>query len=121
MIVNFTTYSDSGFTQDFVYQTAAFVAISLVNIELRMHVRAHAADATVFIALSNLDGADSGIIVTNAALGRFTVQIPYETLTRLPVGSYEHSLIGTDLLDVRFDLWRGTLDHFAGPTRWGST
>jgi hypothetical protein len=121
MIVDITTYSDAGFTRSFIYETSTFVPIDLTNKKMHMHVRAKAADATVFMALSNDEGDASNIVVTDALNGRFTIKIPYETMTRLPTGVYEQSLIVTDYNGKRDDIWRGTLTHIAGPTRWGST
>jgi len=121
MLVNITTYNDAGFSRSFTYKDSSLVPIDLTNITLRMHVRARAADATVFIALSNEDGDESNIVVTDATAGKFSVTVPYETLLRLPVGTYEHSLIATGQYGARDEVWRGTLTHLAGPTRWGSS
>jgi len=135
MIVNINTYSDVSFTRTFVYRDASLVPIDLTLSVLRMHVRAKAEDATVFIALSNVDPlpAVSAMVLTDPVGGKFTITIPYKVLLRLPVGVYVHSLVRTErsALEVlaglpaasegtqmREEIWRGTLTHAAGPTRW---
>lgn len=116
MIVNLETYSDADFVQSFVYKTALLVPINLGTDSLRFMVRTRAADATAHIECSTLNGL---ITVTNAALGEFTLKIPVDQLLNLAPGSYVHSLIKTaPITFLRKDIWRGTLTHAAGPTRW---
>lgn len=127
MIVNINTFSDVSFTRTFIYRNAAGVIIDLTNSILRMHVRARAEEATVFLSLSSDDGVDSAILLTDAVGGKFTITIPYGVLLRLPTGIYVHSLVRTIRsgfgpptaeLVGREEIWRGTLTHAAGPTRW---
>jgi len=123
MIVNITTYSDADFIQSFLYKTVALAAIDLFDFPLRMMVRINPADATTWIECSTWNGR---ILITDHAAGAFTVTIPIEILSTLPVGVYNHSLIQTQVSNVyspnnllsRKDIWRGTLTHAAGPTRW---
>lgn len=125
MIVNINTFSDAGFVRDFTYLNASLAAIDLTGNEFRMHVRARADEATVFLALSSADGDVSSITFTDAINGKFRIAIPYKSLLRLPVGTYVHSLIrkvpaviGISSGVDRDEIWRGTLTHSAGPTRW---
>jgi len=121
MIVNIWTYTDAGFARTFTYKDKYLDPVDLTDVVLHMHIRAKAADATVFVALSSADGDASAIVIEDAANGKFSIAIPYATLTRLPVGEYAHSLISTDIEGNRHRVWRGTLTHAAGPTRWGSS
>jgi len=120
MIVNIDTYSDIAFDRTFLYQDSAYNAFDLTGDILRMHVRARAEDATVFISLSSDEGDASNITILNPANGVFRIVIPNSMLLRLPVGIYVHSLIRTDEFNsnIRQEIWRGTLTHYSGPTRW---
>lgn len=115
MIVNITTYTDADFAQSFVHQSALGAAIDLTDNFLHMMVRSRAEDASVFLTL---DTNNRAIIITNAALGAFSLYIPQSILLHLPVGEYVHSLIKADVSSHRIEMWRGTLIHAAGPTRW---
>lgn len=119
MIVNLNTYSDADFVQSFFYKTVAMAAIDLFNYPLRMMVRVKPADATTWIECSTWNGR---IVITDHVAGAFTLTIPIDILSTLPAGVYNHSLIQTNTLSVGFttrkDIWRGTLTHAAGPTRW---
>jgi|SRR5882724_3540108 len=126
MIVNINTYSDADFVQSFLYKTVALAAIDLFDYPLRMMIRINPADVTTWIECSTW--ADNGrIVITDHAAGAFTLTIPIAVLSTLPVGVYNHSLIQTQTSTVagvssgsglRKDIWRGTLTHAAGPTRW---
>ena len=116
MIVNLETFSDADLVQSFIYQTPLGAPIDLGTDTLRMMVRSRADDATVYIESATWNGE---IIVTNAALGAFTLVIPIARLVLLTPGIYVHSLIKTASVGLlRKELWRGTLTHAAGPTRW---
>lgn len=127
MIVNLNTYSDEDFVQSFLYKTLALAAIDLFDYPLRMMVRINPADATTWIECSTWNGR---IVITDHAAGAFTLTIPITVLATLPVGVYNHSLIQTKASPpiilggaavgsgLRKDIWRGTLTHAAGPTRW---
>lgn len=129
MIVNLNTYSDSDFIQSFLYKTIALVPIDLLDYPLRMMVRIDPADATTWIECSTWNGR---IVITDHVTGAFTLIIPIAVLSNLPVGVYNHSLIQTQaspglvsgagaptsVSATRKNLWRGTLTHAAGPTRW---
>jgi hypothetical protein len=118
MIVNLNTYSDVDFIQKFLYKTAALTPIDLLDYPLRMMVRVNPSDVTTWIECSTWP--DNGrIIITDHVGGAFTLTIPLAILSTLPVGVYNHSLIQTDRLSLyRKTIWRGTLTHAAGPTRW---
>jgi hypothetical protein len=116
MIVNFNTYTDDDFVQNFKYTTSIGSPIPFRSNSLRMHVRANAADPTVFIECSTDNGY---IMITDGPNGEFKLWIPLSGLLNLTPGSYVHSLIMTDYVtNIRNDIWRGTLTHQAGPTRW---
>ena len=131
MIVNINTYSDADFVQSFLYKTVALAPIDLLDYPLRMMVRVNPADATTWIECSTW--SDNGrIAITDHVAGAFTLTIPLVVLRDLPVGVYNHSLIQTQaspgiiipgevptsVSATRKDIWRGTLTHAAGPTRW---
>lgn len=125
MIVNINTYSDADFVQSFLYKTTALAPIDLLDYPLRMMVRINPADATTWIECSTWP--DNGrIVITDHAAGAFTLTIPLTILLDLPAGVYNHSLIQTQAsslgvtagIGARKDIWRGTLTHAAGPTRW---
>lgn len=129
MIVNINTYSDADFIQSFLYKTAALAVIDLLDYPLRMMVRINPADPTTWIECSTWP--DNGrIVITDHAAGAFILTIPLSVLSNLPVGVYNHSLIQTQASSAgtspgsvvtsgaRKDIWRGTLTHAAGPTRW---
>lgn len=129
MIVNINTYSDEDFVQSFLYKTVALAAIDLFDYPLRMMVRINPADATTWIECSTWP--DNGrIVITDHAAGAFTLTIPIAVLSTLPFGVYNHSLIQTQASPpnatslvaigsgIRKDIWRGTMTHAAGPTRW---
>ena len=123
MIVDINTYSDSDFSQSFFYKTVALAPIDLFDYPLRMMVRINSADVTSWIECSTWNGR---ITITDHVAGAFTLTIPISVLSTLPVGVYNHSLIQTQVSSVyvvtnpltRKDIWRGTLTHAAGPTRW---
>lgn len=115
-IVNIETYSDADFVRRYVYQTVGKVPIDLGSGVLRMMIRSNAADVTAHIDLTS---QTSGILITDAAGGAFTLTIPVTLLATLVPGVYVHSMILTDAnYQTRKDVWRGTLTHRAGPTRW---
>lgn len=114
--INFETFSDADFVRKYSYRTIGGIPIDLGTDVLRFMVRAHPEDATVYIDRSSIT---QGIIITDAAAGAFTLVIPMALLATLTPGVYVHSLIRTDAAyQSRQDLWRGTLTHSAGPTRW---
>lgn len=116
MIVNINTYSDADFSQSFFYKTIALSPIDLFDYPLRMMVRVNPADATTWIECSTWNGR---IVITDHVAGAFTLTIPLSVLVNLPVGVYNHSLIQTQPVTfARKDIWRGTLTHAAGATRW---
>jgi hypothetical protein len=114
--VNIETYSDADFVRRYVYQTIGGVPIDLGTDVLRMMVRAYAEDVTTHLDLSSIT---SGITITDAAQGAFSLVIPMSSLVTLQPGVYTHSLIRTDSsFQGRTEIWRGTLTHRIGPTRW---
>ena len=116
-IVDLTTYSDADLVQSYSYQEVGGTPIDLTGWSLRLMVRKQAHDATAMFECTTQNGR---IWFNDAAHGAFTLQIPISILMPLPVGSYDQSLIGTAPAPslLRRDLWRGGLEHLAGPTRW---
>ncbi len=117
MIVDINTYTDADYVQSFIYRTSEEVPIDISGKSLHFMVRRHAGDA---IAVFEATSAESGhITVTDAAGGAFTLVIPLAHLQTMILGEYVHSLIMVDATTLyRKALWRGTLTHQAGPTRW---
>jgi len=122
MIVDINTFSDADFSQSYLYKTVALAAIDLFDYPLRMMVRINPADVTTWIECSTWNGR---IVITDHVAGAFTLKIPINVLSTLPVGVYSHSLIQTQSSSLsgvisgsRKGIWRGTLTHAAGPTRW---
>lgn len=114
--LNLVTYSDADLVKAFLYQTAAGVPIDLTGWSLRMQVRKQANDHTAEFECSTHNGR---IWWNNQAEGAFTLTIPVAILSILIPGTYTQSLIATDSSDLlRRDIWRGALEHEAGPTRW---
>ena len=115
-VLDLTTYSDADLVQSYIYQEVGGVPIDLTGWSLRLMVRKQANDPTALFECTTQNGR---IWYNDAALGQFTLQIPISILMPLQPGSYDQSLIGThpDSL-IRRDLWRGALEHSAGPTRW---
>ena len=118
MEVNFTTYNDADFAQNFVYQTALGAPIDLTGNTLHMMIRTRADDATVFCDLSSSNG---DFVILDSPIGGFYVYIAEAVLLKLPVGEYVHSMIREDSYGHRVEMWRGTWVHAAGPTRWEKT
>lgn len=115
-IVDLETYSDADFIRKYVYRTVGGVPIDLSTDVLRMMVRTRPTDVTAHLDLNSLNG---GIDITDAASGAFTLVIPVDLLYTLLPGKYVHSLIKTDVTYTqRREVWRGTLTHQPGPTRW---
>ncbi len=113
-ILNIETFSDADFTVS--RETDVHVSTNL----LKMHVRTRAEDETVWIEASTENGM---LVVTPAAGNNWNIAltIPEAKLLNLPVGSYVHSCIMESLSgSMRTPIWRGTLTHVAGPTRWNS-
>ena len=117
MNIDLTSYSDSDLVQSYVYQTVAGEKIDLTGYSLRMMVRKRANDATAEFECSTINGR---IWYNDAVNGAFTLQIPVAILTTLAPGTYDQSLIASAPQPpyLRKEIWRGKLQHAAGPTRW---
>jgi hypothetical protein len=113
-IVNITVENDADFYRAFQYVAAdTGTPIDITGGTMEMMLRRHAEDAEALLRLAT----DSGeIVITNAALGEFTVMISQDTLERLGLGSFDHSNILT-FGGIKTKLWSGTLVNNAGPTR----
>lgn len=115
--VDLITWTDSDLVESFIYQTAGGEPIDLTGYSLRLMVRRFAGDATAEFECSTFNGR---IWFNDAENGAFTLQIPVDILSILSPGSYVQSLIATAPSPslLRKDVWRGTLEHSDGPTRW---
>jgi hypothetical protein len=112
--VNITVTNDADFYRAFQYVTSATGApIDITGTSMEMMLRRHAEDVDALLRL----GTDTGeIVLYDPAHGFFTVMIRQDTLERLGLGSYDHSLIMTQL-GLKIKIWDGTLVNNAGPTR----
>jgi hypothetical protein len=114
--VDFTTYTDSDMVRSFYYQLVSGTPIDLTGYSLRMMVRRQASDATAEFECNTFNGR---IWFNDPTQGAFTLQIPIAVLSILEPYTYTHSLIATaPHTFLRTDIWRGSLIHSAGPTRW---
>jgi len=115
-IVDLTTYTDADMVRSFFYKLADGTPIDLTGFSLRLMVRRQAYDPTAQFECTTFNGR---IWFNDAVNGAFTLQIPVSVLSILEPYTYQHSLIGTDPKSLlRKDIWRGSLIHSAGPTRW---
>jgi len=113
-IVNITVENDADFYRMFQYVTVdSTTPINITGASLEMMLRRNAADVDAVLRL----GTDTGeIVITDPVNGFFTVKIVQDTLERLGLGSFDHSLIMT-LAGLKTRIWGGTLTNNAGPTR----
>ena len=112
MTLQIQTYTDADFNGTFI----ADPVIPLAALNIRMMVRRHAADATVYLDLAT----DSGIFKvadTTDVIGKYTIAIAQSELSRMQVGDYVFSVIAYSS-QQRTEIGRGTLTHSAGPTRF---
>jgi hypothetical protein len=112
-IVNITCENDADFIHGFAYQSVTGVPINLTGNTMKMGIRTHASDIELDLMLTTENG---GIIITDAPNGQFTVYIKKDQLERLPVASYDHSLIRM-IEGMQLRVWSGTLINNAGPSR----
>lgn len=82
---------------------------------LLMMARSPAGDN--YAPLSVTSVASAGIEITDAANGKFTLTLPLSMLSKMPAGTYDHSLIFVRTDGLHELVWRGTLTHNIGPTR----
>lgn len=114
-ICNITVENDSDFFRAFAYQYTDGSPINLTGNTMRMGIRRHAADAAEEMLLTTENG---GLVVTDAANGKFSVRLTQDQLVRLPVGDYEHSLVRwITATGEKYRIWSGTLTNNAGATR----
>jgi hypothetical protein len=118
MQTNIVSYSDAGFGAAYSLVDSNNAAINLTGKTLRMHLRLVAGDPTVWMELTDANGL---IVITTRATGAISIAVPYSKLLPLPPAVYVHSLVSTDTLSNRVDIWQGTWTHNDGPTRWGNT
>jgi hypothetical protein len=116
MILDLVTYSDADLVSSYIHKTAAGTPVNMTGYSLRLMVRRQANDQTAEFECSTHNGR---IWWNNAAGGAFTLQIPISILSILAPGTYYQSLIATEPFSLlRREMWRGKLEHSAGPTRW---
>jgi hypothetical protein len=115
-IVTITVENDADFYRGFVYQTTSGAPIDLTGSTMRMMLRRNATDVTALLSLSSDVG--EGIAITSATGGTFTVLITQAQLEQLPLDTYAHSLIMTNISSgLQTRIWNGTLTNLAGPSR----
>lgn len=64
-----------------------------------------------------IDSGSGGITVTNAAQGKFQINLPASKLGNLRPGVYKHDLIQIKGDGSRPSIWEGSITIVAGPTR----
>jgi hypothetical protein len=113
--VNLVTYSDADFTLSHESEIAVGSNV------LRMHVRKTADDNTVWLEATTTNGM-LVVETDEEEVETIVLTIPEANLLSLPAGEYVQSLImsSVSVLGVysRTEIWRGTLTHNVGPTRW---
>lgn len=114
MIVNINTTSDADFLRTFIYKTILGIEVDIRGCSLHMKARQRLDDATVVIDLSTDNGS---IVLTDPQFGQFTVQIPFDSLSRMQAGTYFQSLIIVWPSGLREEVWHGTLSHTLGASR----
>lgn len=65
----------------------------------------------------SLSSAGSGIVISDAEAGAFTLTLPQAVLAKMPPGQYAHSLIRLRPDGLRELVWHGVLTHEIGPAR----
>jgi hypothetical protein len=113
-VVNITTQNDADWIRQFAYQTVSGVPIDLTGNKMRMGVRRHAEDVAEQLLLTT---ENSGITITDAPNGLFTVWISQDQLVRLQLGDYDHSLVRLPSTGMQLRIWSGLLTVNAGPSR----
>lgn len=125
MNVDIVTFSDADLIRTFYYrQIDTLTPVDLTGCSMRMMVRKAADDATVFIELSTGIGSSGlapNIFITDTINGIFGIEITRQMLLTVAPGVYVHSLIMQNINGIRTDIWRGTLTHSIGPTRYAGT
>jgi hypothetical protein len=114
--IDLITYSDADLARSFHYQLVDGTPINITGWIFHLMVRRQADDPTVEFECTTENGR---VWINDAATGAFTLQIPISVLSVLIPGTYAQSLIATVPVSMlRKDIWRGSLMHSAGPTRW---
>ena len=116
MTLNLVTYSDADLINSYIHKTAAGAPIDMTGYTLHLMVRKQANDPTAEFECTTQNGR---IWWNDQVGGAFTLQIPLLILSVLAPGTYQQSLIAVQPVSLlRREMWRGTLEHAAGPTRW---
>jgi hypothetical protein len=111
--VNITVENDADFYRTFAYQTVSGVPIDLTGATMWMMLRRHASDNTAELRL----GTDTGeIVLVDAVNGLFSVRIMQDTLERLGLGDFDHSLIASSGI-YKLNIWSGTFTNNPGASR----
>jgi len=116
MVLDLITYSDADLVNSYIHKTVAGVPVDMTGYSLRLMVRKQPDDPTAEFECTTHNGR---IWWNDQAGGAFTLQIPIAILSILIPGTYYQSLIATAPNSLlRREMWRGKLEHSAGPTRW---
>lgn len=111
--VNIVVENDADFYAVFRYQTNDGVPINITGVSMWMMLRRHAQDDTAVLRL----GTDTGeIVLVDAANGKFSVRIAQDTLERLGLGDFDHSMIMAQA-GYKHAVWSGTLTNNPGASR----
>ncbi|WP_024340971.1 hypothetical protein [Bradyrhizobium japonicum] len=114
--VDLVTYSDADFS---LSKTQPFAnGLSTVGSNpLHMQVRTRPEDEVAWIEATT----ENGLLIVTDAGATVTVSIPRSSLVNLPSGSYVYSIIMSAFDGAqRLEVFRGTLSHNIGPTRWAA-
>jgi hypothetical protein len=114
-IVNITTENDADFIRGFIYRyMPSGTPVDLTGNTLQMGVRANATDIEEQLLLTTENG---GFVITDPVNGSFTLTILQAQLERLPIRTFDHSLIRITPSGAKKRIWSGTLTNNPGPSR----
>jgi hypothetical protein len=112
-IVNITVDNDADFYRVFQYQMVSGTPIDITGAVMWMMLRRHAKDEAAVLRL----GTDTGeIVLVDPVNGKFSVRIMQESLERLGLGDFDHSMIAL-IASYKRSIWSGTLTNNPGPSR----
>jgi hypothetical protein len=135
--VDLVVYSDADYSQAFRYQTGyddiaqKAIYYDFTGCTMQMMVRTSADDTQVYLDINSTtlgfvadqtgidiyDPGDSNALPEPAMI-EFSLNIGHSDLQQfLPEAAYVQSLIVTSPNGVKWDLWRGNLTSYEGPTR----
>jgi hypothetical protein len=111
--VSIEARKNADWTHDF--QFTANGTSQPINGRLALMVRREAAEATASVTLSS--DANGGIVITDAAQGRFRITFDRQKLKSMVPGSYVHDLLYTRTDGLATVIWEGPFTLIEGVTR----